>query len=578
MVGVRGVLRIAPLLGALALGPASASVTYPDVGDANGDGSVDVGDVFYLVNTLFASGPAPLGSGDVNGDGVVNVADVFYLLNALFASGPAPVNGGWLSAWPVFAHDPAHSGRTQTAGQPLDAVHWHTPVDLDPQLTGGDLLTHYGSPLVSSAGTIVVTVKTGATDGFRVEGHDPSNGTKVWTEVLDYSLPPHDWIPVCQPTLTPGGTVVMPGAGGTVLVRASADAASSTVERRAFYGISLYDAAPSTYASNVKIDTPIVSDSAGTVYFGFVVFGATSANLSSGIARIDAAGNGSWTPVTTAANDVNMKQVPTNCAPALSKDGTVLYVAVRDGGPTSGTGYLVALNAATLAPLGRATLLDPVSQLHSTILDDGTPSPTVGPDGDVYYGVFATSTPNHLRGWLLHFDSTLATKRTPASFGWDTTAAVVPAASVPSYAGASSYLLFTKYNDYAEGGGSGVNKIAVLDPFVTQTDPVTGATVMKEVLTIAGPTPDPAFPGLPGAVREWCINAGAVDVAGRAVYANSEDGNLYRWDLTTNTLSQHIALTGGVGEAYTPTLVSRDGTVFAIQGGELYAVGTAPSP
>jgi hypothetical protein len=568
----------AALLAALFAAPASASVTYPDVGDANGDGVVDVADVFYVINTLFAGGPAPLGSGDVNGDGVVDVADVFYLVNALFAGGPQPVNGGWLSAWPTFAHDPAHSGRTQKAGQPLVAVHWHTPVDLNPQISSGDLLTHYGSALVSSAGTVVVTVKTGATDGFRVEGRDPSSGNLIWTEVLDYSLPPHNWIPVCQPTLTPDGKVVMPGAGGTVLVRASADSASSTVERRAFYGISLYDAASSTYATNVKIDTPIVSDAAGTVYFGFVVFGATSANLTSGIARIDAAGNGSWTPVTTAANDPNMRQVPTNCAPALSNDGTVLYVAVRDGGPTSGTGYLVALNAATLAPVGRGTLVDPVAQLRATILDDGTPSPMVGPDGDVYYGAFATNTADHERGWLLHFDSTLATTKTPASFGWDTTAAVVPAATVPSYSGASSYLLFTKYNDYAEAGGSGVNKIAVLDPGATQTDPITGATVMKEVLTIAGPTPDPDFPGLVGAVREWCINAGAVDVPGRAIFANSEDGNLYRWDLTTNTLSQHIALTGGLGEAYTPTIVGRDGTVYAMQGGVLYAVGAAPGP
>jgi hypothetical protein len=40
---------------------------------------------------LFAGGPAPVGPGDVNGDGQVNVADVFYLINYLFAGGPAPV-------------------------------------------------------------------------------------------------------------------------------------------------------------------------------------------------------------------------------------------------------------------------------------------------------------------------------------------------------------------------------------------------------------------------------------------------------------------------------------------------------
>jgi hypothetical protein len=69
----------------------SVLVTATVPGDANGDGSVTVGDVFYLINYLFAGGPAPIGSGDANGDGSVTVSDVFYLINYLFAGGPAPV-------------------------------------------------------------------------------------------------------------------------------------------------------------------------------------------------------------------------------------------------------------------------------------------------------------------------------------------------------------------------------------------------------------------------------------------------------------------------------------------------------
>ena len=60
-------------------------------GDANGDGHVDVVDVFYLVNFLFAGGPLPLGCSDANGSSTLDVADVFYLINFLFAGGPAPV-------------------------------------------------------------------------------------------------------------------------------------------------------------------------------------------------------------------------------------------------------------------------------------------------------------------------------------------------------------------------------------------------------------------------------------------------------------------------------------------------------
>jgi hypothetical protein len=59
-------------------------------GDVDGSGTIDVADVFYLINHLFAGGPAPLRSGDANGDGVVDIADVFFLINFLFAGGPLP--------------------------------------------------------------------------------------------------------------------------------------------------------------------------------------------------------------------------------------------------------------------------------------------------------------------------------------------------------------------------------------------------------------------------------------------------------------------------------------------------------
>src|SRR5512143_3082054 len=60
-------------------------------GDVNGDHQINVADVFYLINDLFAGGPAPVGPADVNLDMNVNVSDVFYLINYLFAGGPSPV-------------------------------------------------------------------------------------------------------------------------------------------------------------------------------------------------------------------------------------------------------------------------------------------------------------------------------------------------------------------------------------------------------------------------------------------------------------------------------------------------------
>ena len=122
--------------------------------------------------------------------------------------------------------------------------------------------------------------------------------------------------------------------------------------------------------------------------------------------------------------------------------------------------------------------------------------------------------------------------------------------------------------------GNGVNKIAILDPQNSETDPISGAMVMNEVLTIAGPTPDPEYSNNhPKAVREWCINSAAVDPFTKSVLANNEDGRLYRWDLTSNTLSETNALTEGVGEAYTPTIVGVNGTVYAINNAILFAIG-----
>jgi hypothetical protein len=154
----------------------------------------------------------------------------------------------------------------------------------------------------------------------------------------------------------------------------------------------------------------------------------------------------------------------------------------------SGAGYLVALDAKTLVTRTAVRLKDPKVPANDARVDDnGTSSPTIGPDGDVYFGVLENPFPsNHARGWLLHFDASLATAGPPGAFGWDDTASIVPARIVPSYLGMSEYLLMTKYNNYAGVGGDGVNKVAVLDPNDGMTDPISGITVMKEVLTVAG--------------------------------------------------------------------------------------------
>jgi hypothetical protein len=308
----------------------------------------------------------------------------------------------------------------------------------------------------------------------------------------------------------------------------------------------------------------------GNIYFGFIVASSMPGQLQSGIARIDANGVGTWTPVTTAASDASMTHVVYNCAPALSLDSGTLYVALTTGqSGVGGAGYLVALNSATLAPVSRVRLKDPATGLDALLPDDGSASPAIGLDGDVYFGVLESSNENHQRGWLLHFDKMLAETRTPGAFGWDDTPSIVPSPMAPTYTGTSTYLLMTKYNNYIEAGGNGLNKIALLDPNNTETDPVTGVKVMNEVLTIAGRTADGPAP----AVKEWCINSAAVDRFTASILAGSEDGKLYRWNLASNTFSQTFVLTSGLGEAYTPTMIGGDGTVYAINNATLFAVG-----
>jgi hypothetical protein len=62
------------------------------VGDADGDGVINVSDIVYLINFVFAEGPAPEpeAAGDVDCNGTVNVSDVVVLIQYVFGEGPTP--------------------------------------------------------------------------------------------------------------------------------------------------------------------------------------------------------------------------------------------------------------------------------------------------------------------------------------------------------------------------------------------------------------------------------------------------------------------------------------------------------
>ena len=61
-------------------------------GDVNQDGTIDIGDVVYLINYVFYSGPLPVPpeAGDVNCDKTIDIGDIVYLINYVFYGGPKP--------------------------------------------------------------------------------------------------------------------------------------------------------------------------------------------------------------------------------------------------------------------------------------------------------------------------------------------------------------------------------------------------------------------------------------------------------------------------------------------------------
>src|SRR5437867_225910 len=61
-----------------------------DIGDVDLPVGVGVSRTDWARAIHDVNGPSPIGPADANADGQVNVADIFYLINFLFANGPAP--------------------------------------------------------------------------------------------------------------------------------------------------------------------------------------------------------------------------------------------------------------------------------------------------------------------------------------------------------------------------------------------------------------------------------------------------------------------------------------------------------
>ena len=138
---------------------------------------------------------------------------------------------------PTFGGNAQHTSLYAGPSQDLNQVLWHTPVDLNPQYSGTDLYIHYGAPLVTAGNTVIVPVKTGATDGFEVQAFDGATGgaatiggtgTPKYTLSTDYTINglSYNWTPSFAPVLASDG------AGGTRLYFAVQAAPSGTSTTR----------------------------------------------------------------------------------------------------------------------------------------------------------------------------------------------------------------------------------------------------------------------------------------------------------------------------------------------------------
>ena len=308
-----------------------------------------------------------------------------------------------------------------------------------------------------------------------------------------------------------------------------------------------------------------------------------------------------------------------NIAPAIGPDGTI-YTGSRGHNPAGDrASYVVAVNpnltlkwasslahtfndgCGVLVPIASSSTpekgkcrnganfgVDPSTNRRGSgrILDPGTSSPTVLPDGNILFGAYTRY--NIARGHSYKLLGSNGAILATYDFGWDDTPAVL------QHGG--TYSIVMKDNHYDEEAGyycnaaGGISNIVCAftgipaGPFyITQLDPnLVPAWKFKSTETLD------CHRNLDGSVTcvndgrhpngfEWCINAPAIDGAGN-VYVESEDGNIYVLGqghsgvFTTPNFKLFTNL--AVGAAYTPFSIDPKGRLYAQNNGHLFVVGS----
>jgi len=125
------------------------------------------------------------------------------------------------------------------------------------------------------------------------------------------------------------------------------------------------------------------------------------------------------------------------------------------------------------------------------------------------------------------------------------------ASMVPSYQGASSYLIFSNTTTTRLCDGDGINKIALLDPRHSDRPPPSGMVWWRcaKCSTVIAPTPDEnRFDRVPLCRCASGASTPRPSIRPRTVFSRRRGRHIYRWNSPTNSLSKPVTLTEGFGE------------------------------
>jgi hypothetical protein len=467
--------------------------------------------------------------------------------------------------WPQWAHTSLHNGSTQAVGQSPKAKLAHFVYDpfasKEKAEEAGKLLAHYQVPLVDG-NSVFLEYKTGKyvscsppgsgkpypcgpddwnTEIWNERAFTWKNGSLVeaWNFRSDWKPEPNtdiDWLnkdglwgwePVFHAALW-NGNVFVPGFGGTIY-KVAEENGKIVARYNPFSSID----------RNRYVSGPLTIDAQGNVYYNVLELAAKdpwSTNIrNSWLVKVRP--NGTVTKVSysklTKQGTTDGSQRPgVNIAPAVSADVKTIYTAsVAHFNPSNA--YMVAVNS-DLTPKWHVSLTNLAhGQITGAVYDLSSATPVVLPDNAVLFGVVGG---DGSRGYMLKFDSA-GNYLTSFDFGWDDTPAV--------YIHDGTYSVITKNNYYATNG-----------PFyITQLN--------------ADLIPEWSYKSADD--FEWCVNAPAVDANG-TVYADSEDGNLFVIK-QGGKVKGKVFLQQSVGAAYTPVSIGRDGKIYTLNDGDMFAVG-----